>query len=65
MRVITRLPAVAAVSAAAVLLAGCAASSRQPQARPSTVATTTSPSSLTDLQNQFTQIVQQATPSVV
>lgn len=42
-----------------------AAQASRPQPSPSTVATATSPSSLTDLQNQFTQVVQEATPSVV
>lgn len=84
MSLITRVPAIGAAFAAAVLLAGCAATATlpvvgevgvrtgsdaeqatKPRPSPSTVATTTSPSSLTDLQNQFTQIVQQATPSVV
>jgi putative serine protease PepD len=84
MSVITRLPAIGAACAAAVLLAGCAASARlpvvgevgvrtgaeaeqvtRPSPSPGSVATTTSPSSVTDLQNQFTQIVQQAAPSVV
>jgi putative serine protease PepD len=37
----------------------------KPRPSPSGVATTTSPRSLTDLQNQFTQVVQEATPSVV
>ncbi|MDR0359009.1 MAG: trypsin-like peptidase domain-containing protein [bacterium] len=84
MSLITRLRAIGAACAAAVLLAGCAVSAKlpvvgevgvrtgsdagqaaKPQPSPGKVATTTSPTSLTDLQSQFTQIVQQATPSVV
>ena len=57
-----RLPVVGEVG---VRTGSDAAQATKPQPSPGTVATATSPSSLTDLQNQFTQIVQQATPSVV